>query len=102
MRTMMSSSATVSGSVTTVNGERGRTHRGRVVCGARRVVMRSSGGGEDETEDKGKGSIFTAVEKIVENVGVGLGPIGMTLQQGETKNADAASQGRVQDEEAFE
>lgn len=108
---MMSSSATVSGSVTTVNdgGARGRTraagraHRGRAVCGARRVVMRSSGGrGEGETEDKGKGSIFTAVEKIVENVGVGLGPIGMTLQQGETKNSDAASRGRARDEEAFE
>lgn len=64
--------------------------------------MRSSGGrGEGETEDKGEVSIFTVVEKIVENVGVGLGPIGMTLQQGET-NADAASRERARDEEAFE
>ena len=42
--------------------------------------------GTDEKGDgAGGGGLFSRVEKLAEKVGVSLGPIGMTLQEGEVK-----------------
>jgi len=57
------------------------------------TVRRAKDGAEDaggEREMTQRVSIMSRVEKIVENVGVGLGPIGMTLQQGAAPKAGKA------------
>ena len=57
------------------------------------MLARAEGTKEETTTEKGPG-LFTTVEKMAEKVGVSLGPIGMTLQEGEVTSRATEERGR--------
>jgi ferredoxin len=66
----------------------------------RRVLARAEGTKEEEKTTEKAPGLFTTVEKMAEKVGVSLGPIGMTLQEGEVKSR--AAEGEGEETETYE
>ena len=95
MTTMM----TVASVVARRGADRATTTRRTNAARGRRVLARAEGTKEETTTEKGPG-LFTTVEKMAEKVGVSLGPIGMTLQEGEVKSR--ATEGEGAATEAYE
>ena len=88
----MTTMTTVASVVARRGADRATTTRRRNAARGRRVLARAEGTKEETTTEKGPG-LFTTVEKMAEKVGVSLGPIGMTLQEGEVTSRATEGEG---------
>ena len=88
----MTTMTTAAAVVARRGADRATTTRRRNAARGRRVLARAEGTKEETTTEKGPG-LFTTVEKMAEKVGVSLGPIGMTLQEGEVTSRATEGEG---------